>query len=377
MSGRRLRAVFVKELRHIWRDWRSLAMALAVPLLLLLLFGYALTLDVDRIPTVIYDQDGTAESRQLAERFRGSKFFAATGAREGYRDVVRRLDSGKALMAVVIPRGFARSVAAGQTAQVQVLVDGSDSNTASIASGYAEALVMAYSTELREKWLEKRGAGKLEPPADLRARVLFNNAMQSKNFIVPGLIAVILMLIAAMLTSLTIAREWENGTMEQLLATPVRPRELLLGKLGAYFVLGVADTAIALVAGVGLYGVPMRGSYLLLAATSALFLFGALCWGIFLSTVARTQLLAYQAALITSFLPAFLLSGFVFAIENMPWVVQQITRVVPARYFVTILQGIFLKGVGLDVLWTQILFLLIYAGSVFGVASRKLRQKVA
>jgi ABC-2 type transport system permease protein len=377
MSGRRLRAVFVKELRHIARDWRSLAMALAVPLLLLLLFGYALTLDVDRIPTVIYDQDGTAESRELAERFRGSKFFQTTGAPEGYRDVVRRLDEGKALMAVVIPRGFARSAGAGETARVQVLLDGSDSNTASIAAGYAEALVMAYSMELREKWIEKRGAGKLEPPADLRARVLFNNALQSKNFIVPGLIAVILMLIAAMLTSLTIAREWENGTMEQLLVTPVRPQELLLGKLAAYFVLGVADTVIALAVGVGLFGVPMRGSYLLLAVASALFLFGALCWGIFLSTVARSQLLAYQAALITSFLPAFLLSGFVFAIENMPWVVQQVTRIVPARYFVTILHGIFMKGAGMEVLWVPMLFLLIYAGIVFGVASRKMRQKVA
>lgn len=336
-----------------------------------------MTLDVDRVPTVIYDQDGTVESRELAERFRGSKFFSVWGVREGYGEVVRRLDKGQALMAVVIPRGYARALARGETAKVQVLVDGSDSNTASIAAGYADGLVMAYSMEVREEWLERRGAGKLEPPAELRARVLYNNAMESKNFIVPGLIAVILMLIAAMLTSLTIAREWENGTMEQLLATPVRPRELLLGKLGAYFLLGVVDTVIALVAGVGVFGVPMRGSYLVLAAASALFLFGALCWGIFLSTVARTQLLAYQAALITSFLPAFLLSGFVFAIENMPLVVQQITRIVPARYFVTILHGIFLKGVGLEVLWAPAGFLLLYAVVVFAVASRKLRQKVA
>lgn len=377
MSWRRLKAVLRKELLHIVRDWRSLGMALAVPMAMLVLFGYALTLDVDRIPTVIYDQDGTAESRQLAERLWGSRFFQVSGVRGGYPDVVRALDEGRALMAVVIPRGYARSVAAGESARVQVLLDGSDSNTASIAAGYAEAVVMEHSMELRQKWIDRRGAGKLEPPADLRPRVLYNNAMQSRNFIVPGLIAVILMIIASLLTSLTVAREWENGTMEQLLATPLRPAELLLGKLGAYFLLGVADAVIALALGVGVFGVPMRGSYLLLALTGGLFLFGALCWGIFLSTVARSQLLAYQASLITSFLPSFLLSGFVFAIENMPLVVQQISRIVPARYFVTILHGIFLKGVGLEVLWMPTLFLLIYAGLVFGVARRKLRQKVA
>jgi len=377
MNLRRLAAVLRKELLHIVRDWRSLGMALAVPVVLLLLFGYALTLDVDRIPTRIHDQDGTAESRELAERFRGSRFFAVSGVRQGCAEAVRALDEGSALLVVVIPRGYSRRLAEGGAAKVQLLLDGSDSNTASIAAGYAEAVVMAHSMELRERWLERRGAGKLDAPADLRARVLFNNAMLSRNFIVPGLIAVILMIIASLLTSLTVAREWENGTMEQLLATPLRPAELLLGKLAAYFLLGAADTAIALVLGVGVFGVPMRGSLLLLAFTSGLFLFGALCWGIFLSTVARSQLLAYQASLITSFLPAFLLSGFVFALENMPFAVQQISRIVPARYFVAILHGIFLKGVGLEVLWTPALFLLIYAAAVFGVARRKLRQKVA
>ena len=377
MSRRRLRAVFRKELLHIVRDWRSLGMALAVPMALLVLFGYALTLDVDRIPTVLYDQDGTAASRELAERLRGSRFFEVRGVRGGYPDVVRELDEGRALMAVVIPRGHARRVAAGENAKVQVLLDGSDSNTASIAAGYADAVVMAHAMELRGQWAERRGAGKLEPLADLRPRVLYNNALLSKNFIVPGLIAVILMIIASLLTSLTVEREWENGTMEQLLATPLRPAELLLGKLGAYFLLGVADTVIALVLGVGIFGVPMRGSYLLLAVASGLFLFGALSWGIFLSTVTRSQLLAYKASLITSFLPAFLLSGFVFALENMPFAVQQISRIVPARYFVTILHGIFLKGVGVELLWAPMLFLLIYAGIVFTVARRKLRQKVA
>jgi ABC-2 type transport system permease protein len=208
-------------------------------------------------------------------------------------------------------------------------------------------------------------------------RVLYNSELKSKNFIVPGLIAVILMIISALLTSLTIAREWETGTMEQLLSTPVRPAELLLGKLCAYFVVGLADLALALAIGVGVFGVPLRGNVVLLISTSALFLFGALCWGIFISTIARSQQLAFQLGIVSSFLPAFLLSGFIFSIENMPFVIQQITRIVPARYFVTILQGVFLKGVGLRVLWGDVLFLIIYAVLVFTLASRKMRQKVA
>jgi len=207
-------------------------------------------------------------------------------------------------------------------------------------------------------------------------RVLYNNDLKSRNYIVPGLIAVILMIISALLTSLTIAREWESGTMEQLLSTPVRPLELLLGKLGAFFVLGLADTLIAIVVGVWVFDVPLRGSPLLLFFTSCLFLFGALCWGIFISTVTRSQLVAFQVSILSSFLPAFLLSGFVYSIENMPVVIQVITYIVPARYFVTMLKGIFLKGVGLEILWLELLLLAIYAAGLLVVATRKLREKV-
>lgn len=377
MSMRRFFAVFRKEGIHIVRDWRSLGLALAVPVLLLVLFGYALSLDVDRIPTIIDDRDQTHLSRELIERFRGSRYFTIAAAASSPRDIDRLIDQDKALLAVVIPRDFARTLAAKQPAAVQLILDGSDSNTASIAAGYAQSLIRSYSTELRDREIRRLGAGEIRIPIEPRVRVVYNNELKSRNFIIPGLIAVILMIIAALLTSLTIAREWENGTMEQLLSTPIRPLELLLGKLCAYFVLGTVDTIIALVIGLGVFRVPLRGSPLVLAAGAFLFLFGALCWGILISTVTRSQLLAFQASLLTSFLPAFLLSGFVYSIDNMPFIIQQVTRIVPARYFVAILKGVFLKGVGFETLWPQFLFLAAYAAIVFSRAVSRMRAKIA
>jgi len=377
MNLRRLRAIFHKEWLHIVRDPRSLGMALALPLVLLMLFGYALTLDVDRIPTIINDQDNTPQSRELIERFRGSRYFTVLDTRGNYRDIVRGIDDSSVLLGVVIPSDYSEALASNREATVQLLLDGSDSNTASIAAGYAESLLLTYSMELRQQAQQRRGMDPLKQPLDARLRIVYNNEQKSKNFIVPGLIAVILMIIAALLTSLTVAREWESGSMEQLLSTPVRPLELLLGKLLAYFTLGFVDMLVTVLVGVFVFHVPLRGNPLLLIASACLFLFGALCWGIFLSTVTRSQLLAYQASLLSSFLPAFLLSGFIYSIENMPFVIQQVTRIIPARYFVTIMKGIFLKGVGFTVLWTEFLFLLIYAALVLLIAARKLREKMA
>jgi len=377
MSYRRLRAVWIKELRHIVRDARSLAMALAVPVMMLVLFGFALSLDVDRIPTLVCDQDGTQASRELIRQFRGSRYFTVTGFVADTHAIDRAIDRNQVLMGVVIPRDYSRDAGLGRRAPVQILLDGSDSNTASIALGYAETLVRNYSLALRSASQNRRGGGAAVPPVDARLRVWYNSSLESKNYVVPGLIAVILMIIAALLTSLTIAREWEMGTMEQILSTPLRPVEMVLGKMLAYFVVGVVDAAIAVIVGLAVFQVPLRGSVLLLAASTCVFLFGALFWGIFVSAAARTQLQAYQIGILTSFLPAFLLSGFVYSIEDMPPVIQLISRVIPARYFVTILKGIFLKGSGIRILWGELGFLALYAAIVFLLATRKLSRKLA
>jgi len=377
MKFRRFYAIFRKEGLHIVRDWRSLALALAIPAMLLLLFGYALTLDVDKIPTAIYDQDRTPQSRDLIGHFQGSRYFRIVDLNATYDSIEKSINKSQIIAGLVIPKDFGRSVLSNEAASVQLILDGSDSNTASIASGYANALIATYSTEVRDRALSLRGTPKVKIPVDVRMRMLYNSELKSKNFIIPGLISVILMLIAAMLTSLTIAREWESGTMEQLLSTPVRPIELLMGKLCAYFVLGVADMALALILGIGVFRVPLHGSALLLGISSMLYLFGALCWGILLSTIARSQQLAFQFSLLSSFLPAFLLSGFIYPLSNMPWIIRQISRIFPARYFVSILQGLFLKGIGFKLLWQEFLFLLVYAVVVFAIANKKLRPKIA
>jgi ABC-2 type transport system permease protein len=377
MSYRRLRAVFVKELHHIVRDVRSLAMALAVPVMMLLLFGYALSLDVDRVPTLVYDQDGTSASRDLTKQFEGSKYFDVVGMASGYQEIERAIDTNRILMAVAIPRGYSRDGAEGREAPVQILLDGSDSNTAAIVLGYAETVVRNYSLELRSQMQNMRGGERGGAPVDARLRVWYNSSLESKNYVVPGLIAVILQIIAALLTSLTIAREWEMGTMEQVLSTPLRPAEMVLGKMAAYFVIGVADALLAVLVGVFVFGVPLRGSIPLMAVSLCVFLVGVLFWGVFVSAAAKTQVQAYQMGILSSFLPAFLLSGFVYEIQTMPPVIRVITRVIPARYVVTLMKGIFLKGVGLRVLWSELGFLALYAAIVFLLATRKVNRKLA
>jgi ABC-2 type transport system permease protein len=377
MNLRRTRAVAKKEFLHILRDARSLILALALPMLMILLFGYALSLDVDQIPTAVLDQDRTPQSRELLERFQASRYFKIVEMADSWRAVEHGIDRGDVGLGIVIAHDYSENLLTGKQAEVQLLFDGSDSNTASIAVGYANTVVQTYTVELREQFMNRRSGTEMPRSVQPQLRVWYNSELKSKNYIVPGLIAVILMIISALLTSLTIAREWEMGTMEQILSTPLRAEELVLGKMSAFFAVGLVDALIAVAIGVFVFEVPFRGSFLLLFATTWVFLFGALCWGILLSAVARSQLLAFQMGIISSFLPAFLLSGFIFSIENMPRVVQVLTHIVPARYFVTLLKGIFLKGVGPYILWVEIAFLMLYCALVFFASTRKVGSRLA
>jgi ABC-2 type transport system permease protein len=280
------------------------------------------------------------------------------------------------MLALVLPPDFDRRIATGQPAAVQAIVDGSDANTAGLVLGYTQGIASGYNQQLALEQVRRITGAAPAAALDLRTRVWFNADLESRNFIVPGIMAVIMGLIAALLTSLTIAREWERGTMEQLISTPVKPAELILGKLLPYSVIGLANMVIAVLMAVWLFDVPLRGSVPLLFAVGMVFVVGTLAQGILISTVAKQQLLASQFAMISTFLPAFLLSGFAFAIANMPIPVQGITYLVPARYFVSLVKGIFLRGVGLETLWGDAAFLFVFALIVTAIAIRKTRKRL-
>ncbi|MEN6493223.1 MAG: ABC transporter permease [Thermoguttaceae bacterium] len=376
MKLRRLWAVSRKEFLHIIRDPRSLGMAIAIPMLMLFLYGYALTLDVDRVPTVVWDQSETALSRKLVASFDGSPYFTVVDYVNGYDEIQRAVDTRRALVGLVIGRDFGQRLSAGRDAPLQMIVDGSDSNTATIAIGYAEVITELFSQKLINTQVERAGIESPRVPVEVRSRVWFNAELQSKNFIIPGLIAVIMMVIAALLTSLTVAREWERGTMEQLISTPVKESELILGKIIPYFVIGMFDMLLAVLMGQFLFQVPLRGNVALLFGTAAIYLAGVLSLGVLISVLTKSQLLASQMAMVLTFLPAFLLSGFIFAISNMPKVIQLVTYVIPARYFVKILGGIYLKGVGLEILGGEVLLLTAFGAVAMLLAVARFKKKL-
>ena len=364
MRPARLGAVIRKEVIQIRRDPWSLGMAFAIPMLLLLLFGSVLTLDVNNLETAVYDQDRSQRSRELVERFTASHYFHVRTYALDWDEVERALDSGRAQVALVIPRNFARDLERGRMVPIQAMVDASDSNTATIALAYIETIAARYSAQVA---VQIAGGPSPVAPVDLRLRVWFNPDLESKDFVVPGLVAVIMTVIGGLLSSLTVAREWERGTMEQLIATPIGVAELVVGKLTPYVGIGMLDVLLAVAGGTLIFGVPLRGSFWLLLGFSLLFLLGAVGLGLLISARSRTQLMASQLAMVATLLPSFMLSGFTSPIENMPQALQIVSYAVPARYFVTALKGIFLKGVGLRTLWPEALFLAAFAAIVIAL----------
>ncbi|HOW81871.1 MAG TPA: ABC transporter permease [Spirochaetota bacterium] len=373
---RRTLTIAGKEWIHIRRDSRSLILSLIAPALLVLLFGYALNMDVKNVKTVVLDHDRTAFTRQFVERFSHTEYIRMMGMVDSYKEIDDLIDSGDAVMAIVIPPRFTADVKSGKRARIQVLVDGSDSMSSTVAVGYVRAITTQFNIETQIGSLGEIGITGARLPIDVRSRVWYNEEMLSKNFVIPGIIVIILAIIAALITSLTISREWERGTMETLITTPVRPAEIMIGKIIPYLVIGAFDVAMALALGSFIFDIHMRGSFLELLALSMVFLTGMSALGMVISSVTRVQVLSIQAAMIVTYLPSFILSGFVFPVKNMPVVIQAITYLIPAKYMIAIIKGIALKGVPATLLHTQVAFMVAFAVFMLLLCVKKIRLTI-
>jgi len=369
-------AIAKKEFIHIYRDPRSLALVILMPVILMLLFGYAVTLDVKKVPMAVLDRDKSQESLIFIQRFSASPYFHLRIFAQDETEMKQLIDRGEVKMGLVIPWNFSKTIKAEKVIPVQVLLDGTDSNTANIVLSYAQAITRQYTQEKTILKVSRMGITNFNLPIDARPRVWFNEELESKNYFVPGLVAVIISIIGVLLTGQVIVREWENGTMELLISTPVRKGELMVGKLFPYFFLGLLDLFLAVVMGEWVFDVPLRGSVALLSALSCIYIVVALALGLTISTVAKTQIQANQMAMIIGFLPTFLLSGFTFAISNMPFWLQIITYGIAPRYYVTILKDIFLKGVGFSFLWRETLVLTGMAVVGLWVATKTFKKEL-
>ena len=353
----KIKAIARKEFYHLLRDFRSLYLAFFIPLLLILLFGYALSLDVENVRTVVVDHDKTALSRDLIHKLDASAYFQVIQHLPDARALARYLDHGWATVGVVIPPGWTKRIRADRESPLQVLLDGSDPNHAGISRGYIIAFVEQYNRNQLVDFLNRKGIEKIRPPVEGRIRVWFNEELESRGFILPGIIAIIIMIVGAMLTSLVIAREYENGTMETIRSIPIKAEEFLVGKAIPYFIIGLIDVLVAVLMGQLLFGVIMKSSFWLMVLSSSIYLAVALSLGFLISVVTKSQLVANQMAILVTYLPSLLLSDFVFPIVNMPKILQKVAYIVPATYFIDILNGLYLRNLGLDHLWPSYLVL--------------------
>ncbi len=377
MNLGRLFAIAFKETLQVWRDPRSLAIALLMPLMQMVLLGYGVSLDIRRVPLCVYDQEHSQTSRELVQRFVASDWFVIARNLNDERAVRDAMNRGTCIGAVTIPVNFSRVLASTGNAEVQTVFDATDANTTTIATGYAQGVIALATADFAARWAAAHGT---RPPSvgsvDLQPRVLFNEGLDSRNFIIPGVVAVILGLIGAQLTSLTVAREWERGTMEQLISTPVTALEVMIGKLIPYFAIGLFDAAFCLAAAAFWFQVPFRGSLVTVLLTTGLFTVVVMGIGYLVSVRIRSQLGASQVALMLTMLPTSLLSGYTFPIDQMPAPIQAVTLIVYARYYVTILRAVFLKGSTVADLAVPILALVLYAAAIIWIAARAFRKRL-
>jgi len=377
MSLRRLLAVSRKEVFQVLRDFRSLLIVLLMPLMLMTVLGYGINLDTRHIRVFAFDREGSPASQDLLKRFESSEYFDLVATVTDYPALAAALDDGRCQLAIVIPHDFSARLHDGRPVNVQALVDGSDANTAELAIGYAQGVLGAYGATVQADYLRKSNAPTVNPVLSVEVRTWFNEDLESKNFIVPGVAAIVMAVIGVLLTSLTIAREWERGTMEQLISTPVTALEIVIGKLLPYFALGMLDTAVCAAIAVWWFEVPFRGSLATLAVGSGIYLTAILGLGFWISVVTKNQLAASQIGLVATFLPSFLLSGFTFPIEQMPLGVQPFTYVIAARYYIVILKSVFLRGSGLGALAGPLIALVAYALIMVFLAKRSFHKSLA
>jgi ABC-2 type transport system permease protein len=357
LNPKKIQAIARKEYYHLIRDFRSLYLAFIIPLLLILLFGYALSLDVEDIKTVVVDYDKTLQSRDFIRKLDASAYFNVIQHLADTASAVGYLDRNRAILAVVIPPDWTENLKADRKSPLQVIIDGSDPNYAGSTRAYITGFISEANQHQQLEFLNRRGLQKIKTPVEGRIRVWFNEDLESRNFIVPGIIAIIIMIVGALLTSLIIAREYENGTMETIRSLPVRSAEFLLGKAVPYFFIGLTDVLVAILMGQILFGVVMKSSFWLMVAASSIYLAVALSIGLLISNLTKSQLVANQMAILVTYLPSLLLSNFVFPQENMPMLLKLISYIVPATYFIDILNGLYLRNLSLNQLWPSYLVL--------------------
>jgi ABC-2 type transport system permease protein len=367
----RIKHIVIKEFIQTFRDRRNWMLLFGAPLIQLFMFGYIVTTDVNNVATALYDLDRSPESRELVRRLQASNHFTITRYVQSPDEIRELLDRGKVLCALQIDEHFAKNIATNRPAEVQVIVDGTDSNTAIIAMNYAVKIMTQYGIDIKSSSVKARFV-----PIDFRTRFWYNPDLRSRNYNVPGVIASIIMLVCLMLTSMAIVREREVGTMEQLMVSPVRPMELMLGKTIPFALISFMDMILVTSAGVLIFDISIKGAIIFLFIGTSAYLLSVLGAGLFLSTILKTQQQSLMATMFFN-MPSMLLSGFMFPIENMPLPFQYLTYLNPLRYFLVIIRGIFLKGSGLDVLWPQMVALLILGTIIITLSALRFRKRLS